>query len=654
MISPGSLVIFRGQIARVASCAEGKISLELESGEAKKVREKDVSLLHGASSTRIPPAMEGGDFVTAHAMLASDHEGKAPIPTTWRELAELVFGVYSPATAAACARYAAAGELFKIIDDVPCALSFEEIDHLRRKSEEKLQESERRASFIAALRAAIRKKGDTGLQSALKTTQEFSRYIADLESFALGSGERCLIGADAGIAETREAVHQALLDSGLWESSFNPWPTRAGCLLWPPRLSFPKSELPAYVAGRKDLRHLPSFAIDNAWSTDPDDAIAFDGEFVWVHIADPAAFIAPGSALDAEALSRGATLYLPEKIVPMFPEETVGLLGLGMEDSSPALSFGIRLSDEGAPVETIIAPSTVRVTRLSYEEADALLAGGDKNLTNLDSIADLRHAHRLANGAVDIDMPEVSMKVDGDEVRFLSVPSTRSSEIVREMMLLAGEAVARWAYERKLPFTYSSQEAPQFPKSLQRSDGEEKLLSIQYQRRKGMKASIVGTECLAHQGLGLSFYSQVTSPLRRYQDLLAHYQIRAWLAFGGDLGNKTARKDPNSPSESRAAPLSADEVSRRCILAGQGSSSTRQAERDSRLHWIAYFLSQNPEWEGEAKILDLREQDIWIIVPELGMETSLRTRRPLALDDTVTVKASRVSIALHDITFELA
>ena len=151
-----------------------------------------------------------------------------------------------------------------------------------------------------------------------------------------------------------------------------------------------------------------------------------------------------------------------------------------------------------------------------------------------------------------------------------------------------------------------------------------------------MKASIVGTECLAHQGLGLSFYSQVTSPLRRYQDLLAHHQIRAYLAAGIQ------------------GALSADEVSRRCILAGQASAATRQAERDSRLHWITCYLASRPDWRGEARVLDLRERDAWIILPSLGFETSLRTRRSLQLDETLTVSAARVSIAMHDITFDLA
>jgi len=629
MISPGFLVIYKNQLARVASLSDGRLSLEFESGEAKKVREKDVSLLHGSVSSRIPPLLEGGDFETAHAMLASGIQGRDPIPTTWKELAELVFGEYSPAAAASCARFAAKGSLFGIGDDGPYALSLEEIEHQRLKSEEKLLEGNRRSSFIAALRAAIKGKGSVILDSK----PEFARYLSELESFAQGTGERCPIAAEGGIAETRESVHQALLDSGIWKKSRNPWPARAGCVLWPPRLEFPDVELPVLASRRNDRRGMVSYAIDNAWSHDPDDAIAIDGDIIWVHIADPAAFIAPDSPLDIEALSRGATLYLPEKIIPMLPEGAVTRLGLGLSPESPALSFGMRLSGDGSIVETLIQPSLVHVVRLSYEEADIALAAGDATLAALDAAALLRHRKRLSNGAVDIDFPEVSMKAEDDDVRFISVPATRSSEIVREMMLLAGEAAARWALERKIPFTFSSQESPQLSKDLSRSEEGSVSLSTQYQRRKGMKASIVGTECLAHQGLGLSFYSQVTSPLRRYQDLLAHYQIRASLAA--------------------LAPLSEEEVSRRCILYGQAAASTRQAERDSRLHWIAYFLSRNPGWRGKAIVLDRRDQDYWIIVPELGLETSLRTRKSLSEDDCIEVEVARASIALRDFTFDL-
>ncbi len=107
MISPGSLVIYKNQLARVASLTDGRISLEFESGEAKKVREKDVSLLYGSVSSRIPPFLEGGDFETAHAMLASGIQGRDPIPTTWKRARRTRFRRIQPETAASCARFAA-------------------------------------------------------------------------------------------------------------------------------------------------------------------------------------------------------------------------------------------------------------------------------------------------------------------------------------------------------------------------------------------------------------------------------------------------------------------------------------------------------------------------------------------------------------------
>ena len=636
MISPGSLVIYKNQPARVASLADGRLAIELDSGETKKVREKDLTLLHPGISARIPAPREGGDFDTAHAMLVAGVEGRKAVPTSWRELSELVFGDFSQESALACVLFAAKGSLFRMTEGEPFALSGEELEYINKKSGEKLLENERKASFIAAFRSALKRREG----SALRETREYARYLSDLESFALGKGERCPTAVEAGVAETREAVHQALLDSGLWEESANPWPDRAGCALSPVRLEFPAGELPPYAAGRTDLTRMTAYAIDNAWSNDPDDAIAVEGDFLWVHVADPAAFIEPDSPIDLEALSRGSTLYLPEKTIPMLPAEAVERLGLGLGDLSPALSFGMRLSADGSIAETRITASQVHVQRLSYEEADLMLEGGHADLTRLNELADLRHKRRLANDAVDIDFPEVSIKVDAAVPRFGLVPATRSAAIVREMMLLAGEAAGRWAWERKLPFVYSSQEAPILPKGLPKYDTGDRSLSQQYLRRKGMRASVLGTECLAHQGLGLPFYSQVTSPLRRYQDLLAHYQLRSRLAA-------------DSPGP-RISPLGGDEVARRCLLSAQAAGSTRQAERDSRLHWTAFFLLKHPGWKGRAVVLDTRDQDLWVLIPELGLETSLRTRKSLSPDDFVELKVARVSLSLRDISFELA
>jgi len=280
---------------------------------------------------------------------------------------------------------------------------------------------------------------------------------------------------------------------------------------------------------RLDLRHLSSYAIDNAWSNDPDDAISFDGERIWIHVADPASILSPTSKLDAEAMARGSTLYLPERTIPMLHTSFVQALGLGLAPESKALSFGIRLKEDGRIADTLIVPSMVKVERLTYEQADAMLAG-NPILQQLRALADIRAALRRSRGAVDIDFPEVSIKVQGEEPTFLPVPQTLSARIVQECMILAGEAAARWAYERKVPFPFASQDPPTSMNLSSGEPGPSRSLAENFGRRRVMKAAIISTTCAAHAGLGLSFYTQVTSPLRRYQDLLAHYQIHAILA----------------------------------------------------------------------------------------------------------------------------
>ncbi len=633
MIHPGSLVLYKNRLATVSAVSEGKLSIALEDGEVKKVRDKDICLLHQGPCKGIPAPRLGGDFETARAMIVSESKGEEPLSLAWADLTELVFGDSNADALVACVLGVLQGDLFCIIDGMPAAQSPDVIARLRDRDAQKQRESELRKEFAAQFLKCQREK--TVLDAASRP--EFVRYIAELENYSRGTGEKCPLAAECGIPESREAVHQSLVATGIWKPFENPWPYRSGCILHPVRLDFDITKALGDEIPREDLSRLKAFAIDNAWSNDPDDAISIDGDYLWIHVADPSAFFGPGSEVDQEALRRGATLYLPETIIPMLPSSMMDRLGLGLGFRSEALSFRIRLDASGGIKSAEITPSTLAVTRLSYSQADDLLAAGDPDMAGLAAAAALRQMKRRANGAVEIDFPEVSMKAEEGSVRFIPVPETRSSGIVREMMLLAGEAAARWAWERKLPFTYSSQEAPQLPKDFPLWDEGQRLLSIQYLRRKGMRASIVGTECQAHRGLGLAFYSQVTSPLRRYQDLLAHYQLRAALSLG-----------------SGRSILSDDEVARRCILAGQGASATRQAERDSRLHWTAYHLSDMPGWKGPATVMDSNEREAVVFVHELGLETLVRTRMRPPPDSIVAVKLQRISVAMRDFSFELS
>ncbi|MDP3178948.1 MAG: RNB domain-containing ribonuclease, partial [Spirochaetaceae bacterium] len=449
-----------------------------------------------------------------------------------------------------------------------------------------------------------------------------------------GKSEKSRVALELGLNETPEAAHAFLLAVGKWDEFINPHPLRAGCPLAPPRVPIgPDLD----DVDRSDLSGQEAWAIDNAWSKDPDDAIGWDGESVWVHVADPAAAILPDSPADREAFARGSTLYLPELISPMLSDEALDRFGLGLAPISPALSFRIGVAADGSISRIEVMASRVSVRRLTYEDADALLdQGALPGLAALADLAALRAARRAANGAVDIDIPELRIRVDkgaeaGSRIEIRALARTRSSSIVRELMLLAGEAAARWAFERALPFPYYGQEAPSEGGPASEGEG----LAAQFARRRLMRSGVSGPTPTSHRGLGLPFYAQATSPLRRYQDLLGHMQIRALLAG--------------------RPPLDADEVGRRCALAQAASAATRQAERASDLHWKLAYLLGHPLWTGEGVIVASAGPGAWqVYIPALGLETRVKAGSSRALDELLELKAMRIDLPTLETSFDVA
>lgn len=619
MFRADNLVIYKNRPALVRE-ARDRIEIRTEDGSSVKVRDKDIRILHEGPVKTIPGPSSGGDFDTARRMLAGDSE--SPVRSSWEELAELVFGLTGPGEVMACFECASGGLLFVLDDGLPWARGDADLLRETARREKKSAELAERTAFI--LRAKAVKRG-----GRLEKTESDARFIGEIEALALGKTEKSRIAVDLGIKETPEAAHAFLVACGWWEIATNPHPSRSGCPLKAPLLAL--GDETTSEASRRDLISFTSWAIDNEWSKDPDDAIGWDGKDIWIHVADPAATILPESPADREALSRGATLYLPELTSPMLPDETLERYGLGLAPTSPALSFRVELNAEGYVSEVEVLSSRVRVRRTHYGEADRLLAKGDADLAAFDRIAALRTKRRTANGSVEIAIPEVRVHVESGEVVIHRPGSFRSSEIVREFMLLAGEAAAIWAFKRGLAFPFYSQEAPSIPGE---KGQDENSLSLQFSRRRGMRAGMLGPSPGAHRGLGLPFYAQTTSPLRRYQDLLGHMQIHAIL-------------------EGRH-PLDADEVGKRCALAQASQAPNRQAERASELHWCLVWLSRHPDWKGEAILVSSSGQGLWLAyIPEIGLEAKLRLSGEHSLDETIIVKVSRIDIPLQEIAFEV-
>jgi exoribonuclease II len=619
LIGSKSLALYKNRPVLVVEAGD-KLEIKLQDGSSLRVREKDLEPLHAGPVAAIPSKAEGGDFETARAMGAGS-------VLSYAELAELVFGSAGPAEVLACWAEGVEGSRFRPTEGGLSPLSDEEVAKEAEKRQKKEGEAAQRNAFIEKAKRARAKRapGEDAQEPAFGPEDE--RFLAEIEAFALGKSQKCRLSGEIGFTETPEAAQGFLLASGRWDETVNPHPSRAGCPLYPPKYELsPDREAPARV----DLRAIPSWAIDNAWSQDPDDAIGYDSGFVYVSVADPAASILPGTPIDKEALGRGSTLYMPEGISPLLPDAALERYGLGLAPSSPALTFKIGLDAEGAIASVETFASTLSVRRTHYAAADELMERGEApDLVELSRIAAIRQARRVEAGAVEIEIPEVRVYVRGKVIKIERLPKTRASGLVREIMLLAGEAVARWAFERRLAFPFYGQEAPADSGEAARGSG----LSAEFAKRRLMRGGILGPTPTAHRGLGLPFYAQVTSPLRRYQDLLGHMQIRALL-------------------EGRE-PLDADEVARRCALAQAGQSATRQAERGSELHWTLAYLKQHPDWTGEGIIVgQIGSAAYQVYLPELGLEAKLKLGPGRELDETLALRLARVDLATLESSFD--
>jgi exoribonuclease-2 len=625
MLSEGSLVLYKLRPGRVVRLGD-KIEVELEGGETQKVRPKDVTLLHPGPIRTLAEALRPlqGEVATAWEMLAGG-------TTTLADLAELAFGAYTPAAAWAAWQLVADGLYFRGAAETVIACTAAEVARVQATRAAELAEKEAWAAFLGHVRAGHVRAGRTDAADV--------RYLREVEAAArlpaAGRAARCRVLRELEREETPEAAHALLLELGYWTPAVNPYPARLEVAAAPPDLPLP----PLPDEPRRDLTHLPAYAIDAAETDAPDDALSFDRGRLWVHVADPAAIIAPGSPLDLEARGRGASLYLPEGPIPMLPPAATPLLGLGLSEVSPALSFGLDVSERGELLGVEIAPSWVRVTRLTYEAVTAAI--GETPFAELHRLARAYLARRTAAGASSIAMPEVDLRVVDGEVTLHPVVPQPSRMVVENAMILVGEAVAAYALEHGIPMPFSTQEPPDEMGGERRETGEtgdgagsaSVSLSVMFAKRRTFKRSQPRAAAAPHSGLGLAAYTQATSPLRRYLDLVAHQQLRSHLR-----GERL---------------MTVDEIVERAGATEAAVAAVRQAERLSNQHWTLVYLLQHAGWHGDGVLVERRDRNSVVLIPELGWETHLPVPGDPPLDSVLGLKVTAVDLPRLDARFRV-
>ncbi|MCL1929170.1 MAG: RNB domain-containing ribonuclease [Treponema sp.] len=627
-----SLVWYKGHPALVTELDE-KIIINAVMGkttEIIKVREKDIELVHPG------PVKDLTGLIVQSASLQSEGLRDAweliesgGVPVTLKELAELVYGDFTPQSAWA-ARLLLADELyFTGTVDAISAKSASEISAAEEKRQSKEKEGHDREAFLERLR------------SGTVDAKEDGRFLQDVEALACGKTDKSRTMKELGRTETPAEAHRLLLECGFWNKYINPYPRRYGSSFHS-GIVFGTSEAalaepPSFLLTRRDLTHLQAFAIDSPWSNDPDDAISLEiingRRILYVHVADPASEITNGSPVDLFARERGTTLYLPESTRLMLSEEILSRFVLGIKGTADrALTFKIHLDENSTIEEAEIFPSILNVTRLSYEEADKLI---DESLVELMKLAEANLERRLNAGGVNIALPEVHISVKNNNVAIQPIVPWQSADMVRECMLLAGEGAALWASRRQLPFPYITQETGDLPaKPLPGFAGSCQL-------RRCMRPRSVSAKPGYHWGLGLDGYSQVTSPLRRYTDLLAHQQIYACLyKEAGVSGIK---------------PLNEENLLFSLAAGDAAAQAAIQTERASRSHWIAVYLDEllasktGAELIWDAVVTEKRANGAGIIIPGLGLET--QCGGSFNLNDTIKVRLKSVRIPELEMNF---
>ena len=446
--------------------------------------------------------------------------------------------------------------------------------------------------------------------------------MGDVEAFTLCRTDKSKVLAEAKIPQTVEKAHKLLIDTGIWDITKNPYPTRYGF---------------SFDSAREQLGKMPkeerlvlndiAYTIDGENSTDPDDAISFDGECLWVHVADPASSVQPDSSIDIAARDRGTTLYIPEGASRMLCESCLEDYALGLKNPSNALSFKIYLDEESQIVDCHVYKTTIQVKRLTYAQAELLKDSSEMKV--FFEIARKNKARREKNGAVTIQMPEVSISVDKNTKKVTVEPEVKyeSNEMVAECMILAGEGAAKFAFKNQIPFPFVSQDPPDFPPEIPSG------WAGSFAKIKCMRKRSVGITPGRHSGLGVSFYSQVTSPLRRYGDLIAHQQLRAFIDKRHLLGK--------------------DEMLERVAAGDAASIAAKKASRFSDTHWKLVYLLQNPDNEYEGFCIDKRGNDALFLIPKLDMQTTMKNCIQIELNESRMLKMKRVDIPtqIADFTF---
>ena len=456
---------------------------------------------------------------------------------------------------------------------------------------------------------------------------------------------------------------------------------------------------------RWDLRQIPMVTIDGEDAKDLDDAVSLElkdngGCRLGVHIADVSYYVREGSALDREASRRATSVYLPDRVIPMFPHQLSNeICSLNPNVSRLAISVFMDLDEKGRVQRYELNPSVIRVSeRMTYDEVNAILEG-DEPLSqrygsftpvfkSMDELAHRLKTNRLKRGALDFSFPEAKVKLDeqGKPVEIQVRRGSRAESIVEEFMLICNEVIARHFHEKSVPFVYRVHESPdpeklyylrdfltlfnirikgdleqisppQIQKILEEVKGTRVERYVNYALLRSMAQAHYSELPLGHFGLAARFYTHFTSPIRRYPDLLVHRILRKTLQGGlsASESRKLSSALPKLVQHASEQERVAIEAERECIDLKkvefmEGKEGEEFTGIISGVTSFGFFVELENTVEGLVHVTRM-DDDYYYFDETRYTLIGERTGKKYQLGDPVVVRLDRVNKEMRSVDF---
>lgn len=457
---------------------------------------------------------------------------------------------------------------------------------------------------------------------------------------------------------------------------------------------------------RMDLRNILTVTIDGEDAKDLDDAVSLeklpDGSYyLGVHIADVSYYVKEKNPLDKEALKRGTSVYLIDRVIPMLPKKlSNGICSLNPDTDRLTLSCFMKIDGNGKVIEHNIVESVIKSNeRMTYTDVTKILQGNQETIEKYGKLVDtfnlmeelciILNKKRMMRGAIDFDFEECKITLDelGIPVKIEPYERGISNRIIEEFMLVCNETIAEHMFWTSLPFVFRVHENPDeeklmhfnefihnlgyvvrwgkdvHPKTFQdiieKVKGKKEETVVSTLMLRSMKQARYSPECIGHFGLAAKYYCHFTSPIRRYPDLIIHRIIKEFIN-----GQLTDNRIKRLIKEVDYAARQSSDMERLAQEAEREVDDLKKAEYMSKrigeefngiissVTNFGMFVEIPNTIEGLVHISTL-EDDYYVYDEKHLSLIGERTRNIYKLGDEVRINVSKVDLDAHEIYFEV-